>query len=142
MQGWFSAVCESKVDADGADLATAEPVHEVARKRVLARRADDTFALVAGFERGRIEGPHGAVRVVDDGTAGLGEITRPTDVPIWMADVVRALRMEHADQPSPRATVAAARDFELNNIADAAVAPHPADERVDQRENAVLETEG
>ena len=132
---------EPEEHPDRSDLATAEAVHEVARKRVLARRADHAFALVADGHDRRSELPLGTVRVVDRPPAGRDQIARPADLTIRVTDIASAVCVEHADQPGPAARPAPPGHLEIDHVADSGPSPERAHNRIDEGENPVLELE-
>ena len=69
------------------------------------------------------------------------QVACPADVAVRMADVTCVADAQQADESRSAAPALAARDVEIDHVADPEAMPEAADERIDQGENSVLETE-
>ena len=109
---------------------------------MLSGGPNDRLAFAAGREPRRAERPEHAVVVVDDpGSTGF-KIARPADLAIWMADVDAAVCVQQPDESSSARAALPPRHLQIDDVAHAEAQPLGTDERIDERENAVLKAKG
>lgn len=120
-------------------MTPPQPVHQVARKRMLARRTDGRFALLGADEACRPKLEFIAVRPAQHAATGGVEVARPANVSIGMAEVALAAGVEKAYQPRSDAGAVAPNDPQLEDVADAIATPYGPDQRVDHSQDAILQ---
>src|SRR5687768_17719603 len=108
---------------------------------MLAGGLDGRFPLGAGRQTLRAEPPDSAVGVAQQTFARGLQVARPARVAIGMAQVMALPRVEQPDQSTALALSVAARDAQLEDIADTPASPHGADEWIEPGEDAVLHAE-
>ncbi len=122
-------------------MAAREPVDDVAWERLLGGGADRAFSLLAALETAGGEmnlvpvGPH------ERPGAGGRQVPGPPDVTIRMADVLGRPGTQQADQSGPESASVASGDAQLDRDPEAIATPYASDERISDREDAVLQPE-
>src|SRR5204863_3688906 len=132
---------DPEVRADRQDVPPREAVDDIARWNVLPRREDGAVALRTWRQpphRDQLE-PRPDLAELDR-PRGL-EVADPGRIAVRVADIARRPDAQHADEHRPWLSGPSPDESQLDDIAESKPAPDEPDQRVEQPDQAVLDSE-